>query len=347
MVDRAGNIYLTDFGIARHAESTTTTIGTAGTPAYMAPEQIMGKAVSPPTDIYSSGIMLFEMLTGQRPFTGSEEDSESSGATAAERIRLAHLTTPVPDPRELNPDISQPLAAVILRALEKDPAQRYHSTEEFMAAACESVGLSINSIPDRLPPLLFNEESPTIPIKQTRLFGVPVWILGIGGLLILGGLFMAGIALAKGIPFLQGVLANATATTALTSTPIAASLPEDIPTVAVIPTDFPTPTNTQIPTLTNTPVPLPTLTPRPTYTPYPPTSTRAVVVDGKITFMNKRGVKILVYVNGGSAVELYPNYYVTVSAGGGGTIEWCNTNGGSCGTLTYSSEDAGKTIYLN
>jgi hypothetical protein len=70
-------------------------------------------------------------------------------------------------------------------------------------------------------------------------------------------------------------------------------------------------------------------------------------VDGKITFMNKRGVKILVYVNGGSAVELYPNYYVTVSAGGGGTIEWCNTNGGSCGTLTYSSEDAGKTIYLN
>ena len=71
MIDRGGNIYLTDFGVARHAESTTTTLGMAGTPAYMAPEQIRGDPVTASTDVYALGVLFFELLTGQRPFAGA------------------------------------------------------------------------------------------------------------------------------------------------------------------------------------------------------------------------------------------------------------------------------------
>src|SRR3972149_638759 len=101
MIDPGGNVYLTDFGIARHTESiTTSTVGAAGTPAYMAPEQIRGEQVTPATDVYALGVLLYEMLTGQRPFRGDDEGTESSGATAAERIRYAHVHREPPDPRQ-------------------------------------------------------------------------------------------------------------------------------------------------------------------------------------------------------------------------------------------------------
>ncbi len=75
MVDQGGGIFLTDFGIARHAESTRTSFGgTVGTYAYMAPEQFREEIVTKHTDVYGLGIMLFEMLTGQRPFTGMERE---------------------------------------------------------------------------------------------------------------------------------------------------------------------------------------------------------------------------------------------------------------------------------
>jgi eukaryotic-like serine/threonine-protein kinase len=107
LLDRGGNIYLTDFGIARHADSTTTTMVGLGTPAYMAPEQILEKSVTPATDIYALGVMLFEMVTGQRPFQRAmKRDTESGRADCRERIRYAHLHLPPPDPRSINPQIS-------------------------------------------------------------------------------------------------------------------------------------------------------------------------------------------------------------------------------------------------
>ena len=86
MMDSGGQIYLADFGIARHAESTTTTIAGAGTPANMAPEQVREMSVSPATDVYSLGILLFEMLTGHRPFRGDEPQTINHGNTSGERI---------------------------------------------------------------------------------------------------------------------------------------------------------------------------------------------------------------------------------------------------------------------
>jgi serine/threonine protein kinase len=134
MVDRGGNIYLTDFGIARHAESTTTTLATIGTAAYMAPEQVRGESVTPETDIYALGVMAFELLTGQRPFRGTESGTEGEGTTANERIRIAHLKLAPPDPRNLNPSLSEGLAMAIIQALQKEPAQRPSSVMAYYTA---------------------------------------------------------------------------------------------------------------------------------------------------------------------------------------------------------------------
>jgi serine/threonine protein kinase len=149
MIDRGGSIYLTDFGIARHAESTTTTFGFAGTAAYMAPEQFREESVSAETDVYALGIMLYEMTTGVRPFRGDESGTGSSGSTSAERIRKGHLSAPPPEPQRVNPALPAALAQVILTALAKEPEARYHSTRELYEAACAAVQIDPQAVPDR------------------------------------------------------------------------------------------------------------------------------------------------------------------------------------------------------
>jgi serine/threonine-protein kinase len=150
MVDRGGAIYLTDFGVARHADSTATTLGVAGTAAYMAPEQCRGEAVNSQTDVYALGVLLFEMLTGRRPFRGDESGSEGVSTSTAERIRYAHQKLRPPDPRSLNPEIYQALAGVILKALAKNPSERFQSAREMFEAACAAVGVAPEDVPDRL-----------------------------------------------------------------------------------------------------------------------------------------------------------------------------------------------------
>ncbi len=151
MLDKGGNIFLCDFGIARHAESTTTTLPTVGTAAYMAPEQIRGDAVTPATDVYALGIIFYEMLAGQRPFKGDGKDTGagSTGATAAERIRYGHLNLDPPDPRSFNPGINESLARIMMRALAKDPKDRFQSVREFYEAILAISGHTHTSISDR------------------------------------------------------------------------------------------------------------------------------------------------------------------------------------------------------
>lgn len=150
MVDRGGHVYLSDFGIARHAESDVTAMPGAGTPAYMAPEQILSKTVTKQTDIYAIGVLLFELLTGVRPFRGSENPREQTGNTANERIRYAHLNLPAPDPRQFNPAISPSVSAVVLKALEKDPNARFSSCQDLFLTLCEVFDTVPELIPDQL-----------------------------------------------------------------------------------------------------------------------------------------------------------------------------------------------------
>jgi formylglycine-generating enzyme required for sulfatase activity/predicted Ser/Thr protein kinase len=193
MVDRGGNIYLTDFGIARHAESTVTTLATAGTGAYMAPEQIRGEPVSPATDVYALGALLFEMLTGRKLFTGDEKDSESSGSTVGERIRFGHLQLPPPDPRSYNPALPEALAQVITKALKKQPNQRYPSVHELYEELCNSISVSSGSIPDRAKiqeDSWENDQGFTEKGEMKKHRRLP-WVITIIGLFIIGILALA------------------------------------------------------------------------------------------------------------------------------------------------------------
>jgi serine/threonine protein kinase len=123
MVTPTGTVKVTDFGIARAADGVqiTRTGAVMGTPQYLSPEQAEGRGATAASDVYALGIVAFECLTGHRPF-----DKESSVATA-----LAHVREPVPS---LPASVPADLAAVVTRALAKDPAERYADGAAFAAA---------------------------------------------------------------------------------------------------------------------------------------------------------------------------------------------------------------------
>lgn len=161
LIENTGRIFLADFGIARHINSTSTTLASAGAPAYMAPEQILAKAVSPATDIYATGIMMYELFCGRRPFSGTETGIESGVATTSERLRTAHLQIKPPDPRQFNPAIPEKLALVLLRALEKDARKRYQSMDQFYSAVIAAAGFLDTNIPNeiQIPKILASAHS--------------------------------------------------------------------------------------------------------------------------------------------------------------------------------------------
>ncbi len=125
IVDGEGVAKVADFGIARAANSEMTETGAiVGTVQYLSPEQAQGQPVDLRSDLYSVGVVLYELLTGQVPFDGEAPVS----------IALKHVSErPVP-PGQLRPGIPPALEAVVMRALEKDPARRFQSAEEFIAA---------------------------------------------------------------------------------------------------------------------------------------------------------------------------------------------------------------------
>jgi len=117
---------LLDFGLAVSGrDPTVTASGTVlGSLYYMSPEQVRGQRVDARSDLYSLGVSLYEMLSGRRPFEGPTQYEILEG----------HLRRQPPAPSELNPSVPAPLAAVVMKALVKDPAGRYQTAREFLRA---------------------------------------------------------------------------------------------------------------------------------------------------------------------------------------------------------------------
>lgn len=143
MLRRDGTVLLADFGTAHLSGITRGQLG-AGTPAYMAPEQIVGEQPRPATDIYSIGILLFELLTGgKRPFTGHH--AQISG-DLREKLRWEQCNLAPPSPRLYEPSIPPSLEAVVLRCLEKRPEKRYENIMQFQSAFEEAITKSASQI---------------------------------------------------------------------------------------------------------------------------------------------------------------------------------------------------------
>jgi len=150
IVGSSNHVKIIDFGLARaeNLEGLTVTGLIMGTPEYMAPEQVAGKSVDERADIYSLGIILYEMFTGRVPFTGE----------SAIAVGFKQLKEDPPKPREINAQIPAEVESVILRALEKNPLSRFSSVAE-LKASLEKAGLNLAPVieqsasknqPDRL-----------------------------------------------------------------------------------------------------------------------------------------------------------------------------------------------------
>ncbi len=132
LIDRDGGVFLSDFGIARMADAATSSLSGFGTPAYMAPELVMGYPPSIQSDIYALGIILYEMITGgERPFTG---ERTKANQTWSDKVRWEQVNLAPPTPKYYNPDMTDALEAVIMKCLAKAPEVRFNTALDLMNA---------------------------------------------------------------------------------------------------------------------------------------------------------------------------------------------------------------------
>lgn len=241
LFDRRGNPYISDFGIAKLSQAQAGNVtGSAiiGTPAYMAPEQAQGIEIDGRADIYSLGIILFEMLTGKQPY---EADTPMA-------VAIKHITDPVPHIRETNPQLPQGIETIIQKAMAKDKNQRFSTAVEMTNA--------LRDVARGEPTRIQVQSAPTLKaargtVPQKKAFNPLIAILPVGLIILLA-------AAAGGFFLFRGSLKPApTMTLASTST------------VAPAPTF----TETAAPTDASTEVPIAII--EPTNTGIPPTPTEA------------------------------------------------------------------------
>ncbi|MDQ0350574.1 serine/threonine-protein kinase [Alkalibacillus filiformis] len=158
LMDHRGNVKITDFGIARALSSTslTKTNDVMGSVHYLSPEQARGGTASRKSDIYSLGIVLYELLTGRLPFSGE----------SAVSIALKHMQTEPPFVRSFNPEIPQSLENVVLKATVKNPLHRYAKIEEFRKSLETVFDQSRLNEERYIPPEEEGEDTKVIPAIQ-------------------------------------------------------------------------------------------------------------------------------------------------------------------------------------
>lgn len=173
MIEASGNVRILDFGLARSAETCgATSIGMVlGTPGYISPEQADGREVDPRTDIYSLGVLLYEMLTGRLPIEGPTP------------LDVFHKqrAEPARDPRDLEPAVPAALARIVLKCLERDRESRYRTVEDVLRDL-DSIGKSAMEGPAGQEPLLAGRRPRPVRILPKAL--------------VTGGLVLAASALA-------------------------------------------------------------------------------------------------------------------------------------------------------
>ena len=206
LLDRYGRVHVADFGIASAAGlgSLTQTGTVLGTASYLSPEQARGERTTAASDLYSLGIVAFELLTGRRPFEG-----DSVAAEAA-----AHVTGTVPSVRDVNPALPSELDPVFARALAKDPARRYSSAAEFVADLRHSLEEAAGTT--RVMPAVPPPRRRSRPRRLVPLLGL-LLVAGAGA--IVAGAILAGGDGKKALPPAPPSVSIKTVTTAPTTAP--------------------------------------------------------------------------------------------------------------------------------
>jgi tRNA A-37 threonylcarbamoyl transferase component Bud32/outer membrane biosynthesis protein TonB len=242
LIDESGNCLLTDFGLARMVEDAVnlTSTGTImGTPAYMSPEQGSGSKIDARSDIYSLGVVLFEMATGRVPYQ----------AETPIAVVFKHVQDPLPPARSINPDLPEAVELVILKSLAKNPEDRYQTAGDMVRAVQAAIPEShISTIVQKpavepapveenlpaatvvqkaeaelpAPEEMKPEMPPTMIAEKKKRSGMPAWIWAVIGVVLL-------LAIAGGGYFAFG---RKSAPAAAPTAAIAAAKPTAVPTGA-------------------------------------------------------------------------------------------------------------------
>ncbi|MGD2252406.1 MAG: protein kinase [Anaerolineales bacterium] len=175
LIEKTGRVLVSDFGIARMTDAATSTMVGFGTPAYMSPEIVRGSEPTPQSDIYSLGVMLFEMFAGgERPFTG--EKAEITGSTS-DKVRWEQVNLKPPSLSTFNKEIPTALEAVVAKCLAKAPGDRYGSVIDLLnaltAAAGEAEPAAVAAAPAAPEEAEAQREKPPAAKKRRRKKPVP------------------------------------------------------------------------------------------------------------------------------------------------------------------------------
>jgi serine/threonine-protein kinase len=196
-----GSVKVTDFGIARawdDSEELTRTGAVIGTATYFSPEQAQGRPADGRSDLYALGVVLFEMLTGRPPFSGETPVS----------VAYQHVSETATVPSTTNPDVPPELDAIVMRALQKNPADRYQTAEEMRGDLLRFLGgLPVGAThPEAATRLVAAAPPPTVPPEETYRQMTPLpperrtpWSVVIGSIVLLVVVAVAAIYLLDGL----------------------------------------------------------------------------------------------------------------------------------------------------